>query len=137
MADQEEHWFTYSLYPHKGNLRECDTVRESYCLNFPALTALHTAMGETASLLSVDQKNVMAETVKPAEDGNGVILRVYEYENARTKAAITFGMGHKIASVQECNLMEEPEGGLLEHTEESFAFVIKPYEIKTYRVVFQ
>ena len=137
VADQEEHWFTYSLYPHKGNLRECDTVRESYCLNFPALTALHTAMGETASLLSVDQKNVMAETVKPAEDGNGVILRVYEYENARTKAAITFGMGHKIASVQECNLMEEPEGGLLEHTEESFAFVIKPYEIKTYRVVFQ
>src|SRR5699024_11824661 len=66
-------WFTYSLYPHKGNLRECDTVRESYCLNFPALTALHTAMGETASLLSVDQKNVMAETVRSEERRGGTV----------------------------------------------------------------
>ena len=37
------------------------------------------------SLVSVDQPNVILETVKKAEDGQGTIVRMYESENARTK----------------------------------------------------
>ncbi len=136
VTDQEEHVFTYSLYPHAGNLRESNTVQESYGLNFPVLVHMGAVKGE-ASLVSVDQANVMLETVKRAEDGNGVILRLYEYENARTNAEVTFGMDKTIKSVQECNLMEEAEGEALAHTKDSFTFCIKPYEIKTYRVVLE
>ena len=134
-ADQEEHVFTYSLYPHSGNLRESDTVYEGYCLNFPVHVREARAFAKTASFVSTDRKNVMIETIKEAEDGNGIIIRAYEYENARTQATITFGMGHTIASVQECNLIEEPQGEPMKHSTDSFDFTIRPYEVKSYRVV--
>lgn len=134
-ADQEEHVFTYSILPHSGNLRESDTVYEGYCLNFPVHVSMGSAFGKTDSFVSCDSKNVMIETVKEAEDGNGIIIRAYEYENSRTQAAFTFGMGRTIESVQECNLIEEPEGEMIAHTDDSFCFTIKPYEIKSYRVV--
>ena len=76
----------------------------------------------------------MIETVKEAEDNSGLIVRVYEYENTKTKAALTFGMGKEIVSVTECNLMEEPETEMA-HTNDSFEFVIKPFEVKTFKVV--
>ncbi|MCD8338040.1 MAG: alpha-mannosidase [Lachnospiraceae bacterium] len=136
VTDQEEHVFTYSLYPHAGNLRECDTVRQGYCLNLPILAKTGSAMRAPGSLLSVDKRNVIVETVKTAEDGNGIILRVYEYENALTKATVTFGMAKTVAKVQECNLLEESCGEPLAHSGNSFAFTIRPYEIKSYRVLF-
>lgn len=41
-------------------------------------------------------------------------------------------------TVTECNLLEEPvdEAGGLMIDRDGFSFVIKPYEIKTYKVVF-
>lgn len=135
VTDQEEHYFIYSLYPHEGNLRDCQTVRESYCLNFPALVRKDTGWNESASLIAVDKKNVMIETVKAAEDGKGMIVRVYEYENTRTYTELSLGMGCEIAEVQECNLMEEPEGEKMNHTADSFAFTIRPFEVKTFRIV--
>lgn len=87
VTDQEEHYFTYSLYPHEGNLRDCDTVRESYRLNYPARSVLKGTFGSCESLFSIDKKNVMAETVKAAEDGDGMIIRVYEYENTKSRAS--------------------------------------------------
>ncbi|MCD8022160.1 MAG: glycosyl hydrolase-related protein, partial [Lachnospiraceae bacterium] len=137
VADQEEHVFTYSLYPHAGNIRECDTVRQSYCLNLPVLTQMDSAMAGSASLLTITKKNLIVETVKPAEDGNGTILRIYEYENAKTKASILFGMDKELKYVQECSLLEEPIGEPLAHTGNGFDFNIAPFEIKTYRVVLE
>lgn len=134
-ADQEEHVFTYALYPHSGSLRECDTVREGYCLNFPVHTHADSAFQPEASFLSCDSKNVMLETVKEADDGNGIIIRMYEYENARTQATVSFGMGYEIGQVQECDLMEETQGGDIVPEGGSFRFEIRPYEIKSYRVV--
>lgn len=135
VTDQEEHYFTYSLYPHEGNLRDCDTVRESYCLNYPVLAKEQTQAAGKASLLTVDKKNVMVETVKLAEDGNGMILRAYEYENTKTHAELSLGMGKEIESVCECNLMEEEIPGEIAHTDKGFDVDIKPFEIKTYRVI--
>ena len=134
VTDQEEHFFTYAIYPHAGNLRDCDTVEEAYRLNFPAYAKAGAKAGASESLLRTDKKNVMIETVKEAEDNSGLIVRVYEYENTKTKAALTFGMGKEIVSVTECNLMEEPETEMA-HTNDSFEFVIKPFEVKTFKVV--
>ncbi|MDR2043983.1 MAG: alpha-mannosidase [Clostridium sp.] len=137
-TDQEEHVFTYSLYPHAGNLRECGTVRESYQLNVPLLTVVgkgRPACDQPSSLLSVDAPNVMIETVKRSEDGEGVVIRLYEYENARTSARLTLELGQAVRKVYECNLMEEKEAET-EHTDTGFEFVIKPFEVKTYLLVF-
>ena len=134
-TDQEEHFFTYALYPHAGGWREADTAREAVKLNQPAYSVEGGNAGDAYSFLSVDSKNVMAETVKMAEDGNGVILRMFEYFNGRGKVNVT--LGAKVASVQECDLMENAIGDVqVAQDGKGFAFDIKPYEIKTFKVVF-
>ena len=76
-------------------------------------------------------KDFVMETVKQAEDGDGVIVRLYECENARTTTKLYWN--RPIASVTECDLQENAltdvpvEGG-------TFKFTIKPYEIKTFRI---
>jgi alpha-mannosidase len=130
-ADQEKHEFTYSLYPHAGTWREAGTAREAACLNQPAYAVPDAADGLRYSMFRVNAENLMADTVKQAEDGDGVILRLYEYENKRGTASLDFdGM---LTQVQECDLMEN---NLCEvpHGEHGFRFHYKPYEIKTFRV---
>ena len=83
-TDQEEHFFTYALYPHAEGWQQAGTVREAYRLNQPALSVRGGQAGTEYSLASVQPANVILETVKQAEDGNGVIVRLYETENART-----------------------------------------------------
>lgn len=134
-TDQEEHFFTYALYPHAGGWREADTAREAVKLNQPAYSVEGGKAGDAYSFLSVDRKNVMAETVKMAEDGSGVILRMFEYFNGRGEVNVT--LGAKVASVQECDLMENVIGDVqVAEDGKGFAFAIKPYEIKTFKVVF-
>ncbi len=132
-ADQEEHVFTYALYPHAEGWRQAGTVREAYQLNVPALCVQGGSAFAERSFASVDKANVVLETVKQAEDGNGVIVRLYESENARTKFRMTVG-GRKLTAVTECNLMEEAVREVAVE-DGTFADTIKPYEIKTYRLV--
>lgn len=130
-TDQEEHFFTYALYPHAEGWQQAGTVREAYRLNQPALSVRGGQAGTEYSLASVQPANVILETVKQAEDGDGVIVRLYETENARTEACLTWN--RPIASVEECNCIEEKQADAA-FEGACIPFVIKPYEIKTFRI---
>ncbi len=127
-ADVEMHTFTYALYPHNGTWKQAETVHEAYNLNQPAYTALGGAEGTQFSFASVDHKNVILETVKRAEDGNGTVLRLYECENARTKTTLTLPEG--VTAAYSCNLLEQIEEELCV-ADGKVSFTIKPFEIKT------
>ena len=131
-TDNEEHFFTYSLYPHAGTWKESDTVKEAEMLNQPVLTTLGAAV-EPMSFVSSDDDNVIIETVKASEDGKGVVLRVYENQNKRTNACLTLAREPK--QVYSCNLMEEKEDVLLPCMNK-ISFTILPYEIKTLYIEF-
>jgi alpha-mannosidase len=133
-ADQEKHVFTYSLYPHAGTWREAGTAREAACLNQPAYAVPEAADDLDYSLFRIDAENMMADTVKKAEDGNGIILRMYEYQNRRGKASVR--LADRIAKVSECDLMEN-ELAELPYDGREFSFDYKPYEIKTFRVILE
>ena len=129
-TDQEEHFFTYALLPHAGDWRN-GTVREAYCLNQPALSFRGGKTGSEYSLASVGAPNVVLETIKQAEDGDGWIVRLYECDNARTETFLRWN--RPAVSVEECNCIEEKK------TDVSFEngqihFTILPYEIKTFRI---
>ena len=135
-TDNEEHVFTYSLYPHQGTWREADTQKEAADLNQP-LSAVNGGMpGESYGFAGVKGDSVVLETVKRSEDGDGIILRLYESRNKRVNAKVSLSCAP--VTVTECNLLEEPvdEAGGLMIDQDGFSFVIKPYEIKTYKVVF-
>lgn len=132
IADQEEHVFTYALYPHKEMWSAAGTVQEAYKLNQPAYATKGELKNTGKSFISTDKDNIIIETVKPAENGDGMIVRLYDCENSLTKATLTFAEG-MLESVEECNLMEEKEADI-EACGNSFTVSVKPYEIKTYRV---
>ncbi len=94
-ADQGHHRFTYAVLPHAGSFEEADTVQEAYLLNRP-MTACETPGGgsgkESFSLASADQPNVLIEAVKMEEDGDGMVVRLYECMNRKTDAVIRFGV---------------------------------------------
>lgn len=127
-ADVEVHEFTYSLYPHGETWKQAGTVQESYKINQPAYAVAGGEAGKCCSYASVDKRNVILETVKQAEDGNGTVLRLYECENARTKASLRVPAG--VSRAYSTNLLEEIEEEL-PVLDGKVAFTIKPYEIKT------
>lgn len=131
MTDYEEHYFTYALYPHAGNWRDGGTVQEAYKLNQPAYAVEGGVPGSESSFISVDKNNVITETIKEAEDGSGIIVRMYECDNALTKAHVSLGI--KASSITECNLVEE-EIAPVDFNGHGFDIEIKPYEIKTYKI---
>lgn len=130
-TDQELHVFTYSMLPHAGTWRDADTVAEAYSLNQPAYAVVGGASDKEFSLASIDTRNVVIETIKQAEDGDGTIVRLYECENALTEAVLTWSGA--LQRAEECNLLEQPEKEL-DAGEGQIRFTIKPYEIKTLRI---
>lgn len=108
-ADQGEHTFTYSLYPHKDSFKQSGTIQEAYLLNRP-LECMPTVGGGTLpleySLISCDCENIVIETVKEAEDGNGIIVRMYEAWGKKCNPKLKLGFDAKKISL--CDLMEQP-----------------------------
>jgi alpha-mannosidase len=142
-ADRGEHEFTYALYPHAGSWSEGETVRRGWELNVPAvcLAAMKderrttTADGgpqiaATTSFFQVEGPAIL-ETIKPAEDGDGWILRLYEPNGGR--GAVTLRSLKALASVEQCSLAEEG-GERLPADAHSVAFPIQPFEIVALRI---
>lgn len=132
VSDQEEHDFTYAIYPHMQGWRDAKTVAEAYKLNQPLLTVSGGAQSTFVSLASVDKENVILETIKRSEDGEGTILRMYESENAYTKANVMANIPFTKAYI--CNLIEEVEQEILVNGNQ-VAVELKPYEVITVKLV--
>ena len=134
-GDIGEQDFIYSLYPHAGKWNDAQVVWEAQKLNEP-LTAVYTSAGTgTApghSYLSVDRPDIVLDAVKQAQDGEGVILRVYEAEQKHTEVTLMLPFAPK--ACYECNLMEENEKEL-PVAGDRLRFSIKPFEVKTFRII--
>lgn len=135
-ADLGEHEFTYSLYPHQGDWQTAHTVRAAAELNHgPAALAAEAHEGtlpSTGALLGFAGEHVVLDTVKPAEDGDGVILRLYESAGGRERVALNWnepvsGAFLSDALERELEPMAMADAGRIEL---DFA----PYEIKTLKL---
>ncbi len=137
-ADQGLHRFIYSLLPHLGDWREAQTVRHAYELNVPLVSlpgqaqTISSPANALVPFVQTDCPHVVVETVKPAEDGNGWIVRLYEAHNRRGGGTLSFATA--LRSVQACNLLEQPLADVSVQ-ENRFSFAVKPFEIKTFRVI--
>ena len=136
MADMGEHTFTYSILPHSGTYVEAQTVRHGYALNVPLVCVVakpeKVDMPKEKSFFAVDSENVVLEAVKKAEKGEGTILRFYECHGVRDTVSVKVDMPFK--KVQEVDLMEDKIADVSSKNGE-FSFDMKPFEIKTFRLV--
>ncbi len=138
-ADEGEHHFTYSLFPHKGDWTGSGVAQEAFALNSPLFT---TEVAPGAGTLPVETGLVMAEGVKlalgslkRAEDGRALILRLYEAHGARGKSVLRFAK--EIKRAEKANLLEETEGsGSSLVVEGNTLYVeVRPFEVLTLRLV--
>jgi alpha-mannosidase len=142
-ADQGEHHFAYSLLPHTGGWDKV-TIPAAYGLNDRPIvwrkTDAKPELQDTArgtrdaavSFVSVDQPNIVIETVKQAENGDGVIVRLYESQ--RQRGTITLTTGFNLGKVWHTNLLEENQKALVPDGN-SVKLFVKPYEIVTLRLL--
>jgi alpha-mannosidase len=131
------HSFTYSLYPHQGDWRQAETPRRAWELNDP-LMAIRIGGGEgnlksTGSFLSIVSDHVMLSALKMAEEGDGLILRLYEDQNRRGTVKVTFF--YPPFRAIECDPYEN-EIGPATVVSGSLRFDIKPFEVRTFKLYF-
>lgn len=127
--------FVYSLYPHSGTWQNSDTVKNALTLNVPlngyAVPANNGSLDSTASFVSTDRSDIVIDAVKKAQDGDGIIVRIYEAQQKRGNVTLTANL--PFTRVCECNLMEENETDIAVEGN-SFSFNIRPFEVKTFRL---
>ncbi|MCI8633016.1 MAG: alpha-mannosidase [Lachnospiraceae bacterium] len=131
-ADNRMHHFTYAFTAWEGSFAQSPAVRQGYELNVKPLAAKGTArIAQTGSLFTVDQPNVILETVKPAEDGSkDLILRLYEAQKAAVSAKLSWALPGYEAYV--CDMLENVQEKL--EGEGSCELDFRAFEIKTLRL---
>jgi len=90
--DQGRHHFTYSLLPHRGEVESSGVPLAGYDLNVPfrvrLLPVQHGMLARAHSYFRVDKTNLVIDTVKRAEDGDGLIVRLFEAYRRRGAARL-------------------------------------------------
>jgi alpha-mannosidase len=105
------------------------TLVKSQDQNYPVKRTLPAAK---MSFLHISLPSVLLSTWKPAEDGNGSVLRFIELGGGRGRVSVTSPLLQS-PSAQSCNGMEDCGQGL-QTTGNGFSFEVGPRQIITTRV---
>lgn len=131
-ADQGAHHFTYALLPHLGDTR-VDVRAEAYALNYPPRVFAGPGRGEGVGgpLVQCLSNRAVIETVKPADNGDGVIVRLFEAHN--TRGPVDLALADNVGVVERVGLLEEG-GTALDLRDHRVSVPLAPYEIVTLRL---
>ena len=113
--DQGEQRFTYQLMPHAGRWQEAGVVRQALLLNQPCIpvqASFHAgAYPQKASFIAVEPENIAVSAVQRAEDGDDLVIRLYETAGLATVAMLKLPVWNR-----------------------TWQGEISPYEVKTLRI---
>ncbi|ACO47456.1 glycoside hydrolase family 38 C-terminal domain-containing protein [Deinococcus deserti] len=132
-ADEGEHHFTYSLFPHAGDWRGqgmTGTVGQSTDLNAPVnvISTSGSSTGQwpqTGSLLTVEAgSGIHLGALKLAEDTDELVLRLYEAHGSRGDLKVVM---HGVQNWTAANFLEERMGTI----QEQWAYA--PFRVVTLR----
>ena len=129
--------FRYSIRPHQGDWRQGQATRFGWAAANPLMAV--AAFGEqpgrldrTASFCQIDRPNVLLLALKRAEDGDGIILRLFEAEGKAVKATVMLPLV-RIEKAYRTNLVEENQQEL-PAAEHDFKVPLDAFGITTVRI---
>ena len=126
LADEGEQSFTYALMPHGGDWFAAGVLREAEDLNQPLLaTAAEGLQVGEVTPLKLSGHGVALAGLKPAEDTDAIVLRVYEPVGGRGELDVAVSGGWNVAG--DVNLLEEA-------VERTGDFGIRPFEVRSLRL---
>lgn len=134
LADLGAHGFTYSLLPHGGDWVRGGVLEEAGDLNSP-LVALPGSV-DIVPPFRLAGLPVALGTLKPAEDGQGLILRVYEPYGARGELHVITDPHTQLRPV---NLLEDDLDESITHSAEPEAHrwtvAVRPFQVLNFRLI--
>jgi alpha-mannosidase len=125
LADEGEQAFTYALLPHPRDWHEGGVLAEAEDLNQPLLhVAAPAGAPQEWRALRLDGPALGLSALKPAEDGEGLVLRLYEPAGARGRAGLLLPSGWRFGP--PVNLLEDSLN------EEGTSF--RPFQVRSWRL---
>jgi len=104
------HEFRYLVYPHEGGWAGADVYREAERLTVPlelAQAGPHKGdMPKRFSFLEIQPANLVLSALKRSEDGDALVVRVFNPTEAPLDGALTFF--RKVESAERLSLEEQP-----------------------------
>lgn len=109
--------FTYAVFAHAGEV-SASVLKEAYAVARPLQTV---RAGRTHSPVRMSDPRILIETVKPAEDGRGIVVRAYNPLPERVEA-------------QPAVQGKVTETDMAERTIPTQSAAFRPFEVRTYRI---
>jgi alpha-mannosidase len=128
-ADRGRHAFAYAVLPHAGGWQDAGVVGEAAAFNGRVRWAGAPPPGAWAEVTGAD--GLVLDSVKRAEDGDGLVLRLYEAHGGRGDAILR--LARPVASALRADLLEEPLGAL-ELRDGAVVVPFRPWEVVTVRI---
>lgn len=131
-ADQGVHQFRYALYPHVGDAMQAKVEQKALAFNIRPTIVEGKAKSCSLpkSFLLIDSENIEVTAVKQSEDGNGIIIRLFETNGVQTTANCQLPEN---CSAVSCDLMENEMSAIMQ-TGNSIQLKLKPFEIYTLKL---
>lgn len=130
-ADMGMHTVTYAVYPHGAGPGAGGVIEQAACLNSPLSITPTCRAGEGESWFTIDNPAVVIDTVKRSEEGDAIILRLYEAHGTRCRARLASSL--PVASVAACNLLERDDEAL-SWEEGGVTLDFEPFKIRTIKL---
>ena len=126
LADEGVQKFTYALLPHLGDWHEGQVREEAEDLNQPLLAMAGSGLAATVvTPVTTNGIDAAFSALKPAEDGNGLVFRVYEPAGRRGAYRVVAPPGWKLG--EAINLLEEP-------LDRGPGADLRPFEVRSWRL---
>lgn len=115
---------------------------ERLCMNYQeplAATVFQKTRNEKAilplsmSFISINNENVALTAFKESENGNGFLLRLYEFSGKHTEVTVTL---HFNTPFSASFISSETQHDLPVRSDNSFTLILDPYALKTVKITF-
>ncbi len=130
-ADQGEHRFRYAAMVHHG-FANSDVPAVAEAFNSPLRLLSGSAAPQAGALAELVGRGVTIESVKKAEDGDALILRLWETHGRRADAELRLPPG--TTGVAVVDLLEQEAAAELPLDGEAVRLAFMPFEIKSLKL---
>ncbi|MEO0474493.1 MAG: glycoside hydrolase family 38 C-terminal domain-containing protein [Planctomycetota bacterium] len=130
--DKGTHHFRYAVYPHAGGWREARTYAWAKRFAHPLRWVPSSQPPEqTTPWVRCENDQVVIDTIKPAEDGKDVVIRLYEAVGARCNTALVVDKTIKHAYLS--NTLED-KVSQVPFEPHRLEIQLRPYQLLTLRL---